>query len=222
MSLPRASFAAFARGLGQSAGQHASTGLQFVRSSRLGRTTALSAFLNQVAFHPDILADRIVHGSRLPCTSHTVLKRCIWTQHCLHCHDCTCQQRRNVLGSSNPCGCCSVGGRSRPGTAQPARQHAAAQQGIIVDDSSPWDGPHPGLGVRGQTSDNPMQRRAQVGIVRLPQSLLAPKQRPLRPARPHAGDRASRMGAAAARLSKSPDEAARLGATQHEHLPCFG
>lgn len=61
-------------------------------------------------------------------------------------------------------------------------------ESIIIDSTSPWDGPHPGLAV-GHTSVGPARqvRRAPIGIVRLPASLLAPQRRVLRPPRPPRG-----------------------------------
>jgi len=68
----------------------------------------------------------------------------------------------------------------------PMSAHMA--ESTIIDSISPWDGPHPGLAV-GQASVGPARqvRRAPIGIVRLPASLLAPQRRVLRPPRPPRG-----------------------------------
>jgi len=59
---------------------------------------------------------------------------------------------------------------------------------IIIDSTSPWDGPHPGLAAENASVGSARQvRRAPIGIVRLPASLLAPQRRVLRPPRPPRG-----------------------------------
>lgn len=67
---------------------------------------------------------------------------------------------------------------------------ALAGESTVIDSSSPWDGPHPGLAADrangGAIGSRPL-RTAPIGIVRLPASLQAPRRRGRRPPR-HAGD----------------------------------
>ncbi len=61
-------------------------------------------------------------------------------------------------------------------------------ESIIIDSTSPWDGPHPGLAAENASFGSAHQvRRAPIGIVRLPASLLAPRRRGVRPPRPPRG-----------------------------------
>lgn len=65
-------------------------------------------------------------------------------------------------------------------------------ESIIIDSTSPWDGPHPGLAAENPSVGSAHRlRRAPIGIVRLPASLLAPRRRGggVRPPRaPRGGD----------------------------------
>ena len=67
---------------------------------------------------------------------------------------------------------------------------ASASESTVIDSTSPWDGPHPGLAADrangGPTGSRPL-RTAPIGIVRLPTSLQPPRRRARRPPR-HAGD----------------------------------
>ncbi len=75
-------------------------------------------------------------------------------------------------------------GVSRSGPASPNMAES-----IIIDSTSPWDGPHPGLAAGHAGVGSARQvRRAPIGIVRLPASLLAPRRRGVRPPRPSRGD----------------------------------
>jgi len=57
-------------------------------------------------------------------------------------------------------------------------------ESIIIDSTSPWDGPHPGLAAENPSVGSALRvRRAPIGIVRLPASLLAPRRRGVRPPR---------------------------------------
>ncbi|DBA80626.1 TPA: hypothetical protein ACH3X1_007876 [Trebouxia sp. C0004] len=68
----------------------------------------------------------------------------------------------------------------------PMSAHMA--ESTIIDSISPWDGPHPGLAAGHASVGSAHQvRRAPIGIVRLPASLLAPRRRGLRPPRPPRG-----------------------------------
>ena len=59
---------------------------------------------------------------------------------------------------------------------------------IIIDSTSPWDGPHPGLAAENASFGSAHRvRRAPIGMVRLPASLLAPRCRGVRPPRPPRG-----------------------------------
>ena len=61
-------------------------------------------------------------------------------------------------------------------------------ESIIIDSTSPWDGPHPGLAAEHASVGSAHHvRRAPIGIVRLPASLLAPRRRGVRPPRPPRG-----------------------------------
>lgn len=59
-------------------------------------------------------------------------------------------------------------------TYQPAT-FGLAHDSITIDSTSgPWDGPHPGLAAPDPSSGSQNRRRAPLGLVRLPQSLLPP------------------------------------------------
>ncbi|DBB03686.1 TPA: hypothetical protein ACH3X3_011009 [Trebouxia sp. C0006] len=59
---------------------------------------------------------------------------------------------------------------------------------IIIDSTSPWDGPHPGLAAENASFGSAHRVRiAPIGMVRLPASLLAPRRRGVRPPRPPRG-----------------------------------
>ena len=86
--------------------------------------------------------------------------------------------------------------------------HAATSDAITIDDSSPWDGPHPGLEV-GPPSTGSRRRRSHVGMVKLPASLVGPKRRTVRAARPATGDRGPAAQAGAGLHSRSPADLPR-------------
>ena len=72
---------------------------------------------------------------------------------------------------------------------------------IIIDSSSCWDGPHPGLAAGQASLGNRSVRRAPVGMVRLPVSLLAPERRV--PRLPRAPGQGVGGGASALRADSS-------------------
>ncbi len=90
-----------------------------------------------------------------------------------------------------------------PATNAPAISHTAETRpsarafshqtgnSITIDDSSPWDGPHPGLAAGQARLGTDSAHRAPIGIVRLPASLLPSRCKLVRPLRRRADDNAS-------------------------------